>query len=94
MISNFNSYAELKDRFKGEQIPDKKMQDISAHINDFRLIKNISNEYYLYKNELRKNKENSGILDEKIFPIIALKNIKPNLYEELQDDSGNIYNLV
>lgn len=94
VISNFNSYAELKDRFKGEQIPDKIMQDISAHINDFRLIKNISNEYYLYKNELRKNKENSGILDEKIFPIIALKNIKPNLYEELQDDSGNIYKLI
>lgn len=94
VISNFNSYAELKDRFKGEQIPDKTMQDISAHINDFRLIKNISNEYYLYKNELRKNKENSGILDEKIFPIIALKNIKPNLYEELQDDKGNIYKLI
>ena len=94
VISNFNSYAELKDRFKGEQIPDKIMQDISAHINDFRLIKNISNEYYLYKNELRKNKENSGILDEKIFPIIALKNIKPNLYEELQDDKGNIYKLI
>lgn len=94
VISNFNSYAELKDRFKGEQIPDKIMQDISAYINDFRLIKNISNEYYLYKNELRKNKENSGILDEKIFPIIALKNIKPNLYEELQDDKGNIYKLI
>ena len=94
VISNFNSYAELKDRFKGEQIPDKIMQDISAHINDFRLIKNISNEYYLYKNELRKNKENSGILDEKIFSIIALKNIKPNLYEELQDDKGNIYKLI
>ena len=41
VISNFNSYAELKDRFKGEQIPDKIMQDISAHINDFRLINNI-----------------------------------------------------
>ena len=94
VISNFNSYAELKDRFKGEQIPDKIMQDISAHINDFRLIKNISNEYYLYKNELRKNKENSGILDEKIFSIVALKNIKPNLYEELQDDKGNIYKLI
>lgn len=94
VISNFNSYAELKDRFKGEQIPDKIMQDISAHINDFRLIKNISNEYYLYKKELRKNKENSGILDEKIFSIIALKNIKPNLYEELQDDKGNIYKLI
>lgn len=76
------------------QFPDKIMQDISAHINEFRLIKNISNEYYLYKNELRKNKENSGILDEKIFPIIALKNIKPNLYEELQDDKGNIYKLI
>lgn len=94
VISNFNSYAELKDRFKGEQIPDKIMQDISAYINDFRLIKNISNEYYLYKNELRKNKENSGILDEKIFSIIALKNIRPNLYEELQDDKGNIYKLI
>lgn len=94
VISNFNSYAELKDRFKGEQISDKTMQDISAHINDFRLIKNISNEYYLYKKELRKNKEKSGILDEKIFSIIALKNIKPNLYEELQDDEGNIYKLI
>lgn len=94
VISNFNSYAELKDRFKGEQIPDKTMQDISAHINDFRLIKNISNEYYLYKKELRKNKERRGILDEKIFSIVALKNIRPNLYEGLQDDKGNIYKLI
>lgn len=94
VISNFNSYAELKDRFKGEQISDKTIQDISAHINDFRLIKNISNEYYLYRKELRRNKEKSGILDEKIFSIIALKNIRPNLYEELQDDEGNIYKLI
>ena len=75
VISNFNSYAELKERFKGEQISDKAMQDISAHINDFRLIKNISNEYYLYKRELRKN-------------------IKPNSYEELQEDEGVIHKLI
>lgn len=94
VISNFNSYAELKERFKEEQISDKAMQDISAHINDFRLIKNLSNEYYLYKKELRKNKEKSGILDEKIFSIVALKNIRPNSYEELQEDEGVIYKLI
>ena len=94
VISNFNSYAELKERFKREQISDKTMQDISAYINDFRLIKNISNEYYLYKTELRKNKKKSGILDEKIFSMVALKNIKPNSYEELQEDDGVIYKLI
>ena len=94
VISNFNSYAELKKRFKGEKIPDKMLQDISAYINDFRLIKNISNEYYLYKSELTKNKDNSGILDEKIFSIVSLKNIKPDKYEKLQDDEGVIYKII
>lgn len=94
VVSNFNSYAELKERFKGEQISDRTIQDISAYVNDFRLIKNISNEYYLYKKELKRNKEKSGILDEKIFAIIALKNIKPNSYEKLQNDEGEIYKLI
>ena len=94
VVSNFNSYAELKERFKGEQISDRTIQDISAYVNDFRLIKNISNEYYLYKKELKRNKEKSGILNEKIFAIIALKNIKPNSYEKLQNDEGEIYKLI
>ena len=94
VISNFNSYAELKERFEGEQVSDRAMQDISAYINDYRLIKNISNEYYLYKKELTRNKEKNGILNEKIFTMVALKNIKPDSYEDLQNDKGVIYKLI
>lgn len=90
VVSNFNSYAELKERLSNEDIPDKVIQDISVYINDYRLIKNLCNEYYLYKQELG----NSGITNEKIFSMIALKNIRPNLYEELLNGKGIIYSLI
>lgn len=95
-MSNFNSYAELKDRFKDEKISDIVIQDISPYIDDYRLIKNITNEYHLFKAELGKNKEKEdyGITDEKVFSIVALKNLRPQLYEELQRDEGEIYELI
>jgi len=90
VVSNFNSYAELKRRLINENIPDKVIQDISAYINDYRLIKNLCNEYFLYKIELG----DSGIANEKVFSMIALKNIRPNLYEQLLNDNGPIYKLI
>lgn len=90
VVSNFNSYAELKQRLIDENIPDKVIQDISAYVSDYRLIKNLCNEYFLYKIELG----DSGITNEKIFSMIALKNIRPNLYEKLLNDSGPIYKLI
>lgn len=96
VMSNFNSYAELKKRFKNENIADIAIQDISPYVNDFRLIKNITNEYHLFKAELTKNKKERdyGNLDEKVFSIVALKNLRPKLYEELQNDEGEIYELI
>lgn len=64
---------------------------ISIYINDMRLLKNILNEFFVYKEVL-----NSKILkldSEKIFSLVLLKNVYPRDFEMLQRKSGIIFNI-
>lgn len=90
IISNYNSYAELKNRFEGYGIKDKIIQDISPYINDYRIIINLKNEFVLYQKEIKGNE----IVKEKQLAMIALKNIRPNEYEDLLNNKGVIYNII
>lgn len=90
IISNYNSYAELKNRFEGYDIKDKIIQDISPYINDFRVIINLKNEFVLYQKEIK----GSAIVGEKQFAMIALKNMRPNEYENLLNNKGVIYDII
>ncbi len=90
VMSNYNSYAELKDRFEIYNIDDKIMQDISPYINDYRVIKNLKNEYELYQKEIK----GSEIVKEKQLAMLALKNIRPSDYECLLNNRGYIYEII
>lgn len=90
VISDYNSYAELREKFKDENINDKLLQDISPYINDYRVIKNIKNEYELYKKEINGD----GILKEKQLAIITLKNLRPKNFDELLNNEGKIFDLI
>lgn len=90
VASNYNSYADLKNRFEQFKINDKTLQEIAPYINDLRVIKNIKNEYTIYKNEL----DGEEIIDNKLFAMIALKNIRPMEYEKLLTNEGETYELL
>ena len=90
IISNYNSYAELKNKLEIYKIDDKVIQDISPYINDYRVIANLKNEFVLYQKEIT-GKE---IVKEKQLAMIALKNIRPNEYEDLLNNKGVIYNII
>lgn len=90
IISNYNSYAELKNRFEKFDINDKIIQDISPYINDYRVIKNLKNEYELYQKEITGEE----IVKEKQLAMLVLKNLRPREYENLLNNKGIIYNLI
>lgn len=89
IMSNYNSYAELKERFERFNINDKIMQDISPYINDYRVIKNLKNEYELYQKEIT----GPEIIKEKQLAMLVLKNLRPREYEDLLNNRGVIYNI-
>lgn len=90
IMSNYNSYAELKNRFENCNIDDKIMQDISPYINDYRVIKNLKNEYELYQKEINGDE----IVKEKQLAMLVLKNLRPREYENLLNNNGTIYNII
>lgn len=68
------------------------LKDISLYIQDLRLLTNIVNEYFIY---LDIHKSLSGSINEQaLFSIIALKNLIPSAYTNLQKSQGFIYDLV
>lgn len=89
-ISTYNSYAKLRKLFKEKTISNKFLQQISTFIKDYRVIKNLKNEFDLYKRELIGD----GIDEEKLLSMIVLKNLRPKEYEELIDEEGNLYNFI
>lgn len=100
VITTANSDYKMQELFK--DLPEaKRLEDhifnISAFIKDYRLAKNIFNEYSLYskikdvdKNSINKKKQ---FKNEKILAFSVLKNKYPKKYQELLNDEGCIYNL-
>lgn len=68
--------------------------NVSLYIDDMRLLKNIVNEFKLYKDLINLNlKENYSEEDEKeahnkLFSILLIKNIFPNEFDALQAERG------
>lgn len=64
---------------------------ISLYISDIRLVKNIVNEFSIYNDVLKS--ENNQIEKNKLFALIALKNLMPKEFNLLQLDKGYIFNV-
>lgn len=89
-ISTYNSYAKLRKVFDETEISNKFLQQLSTYIKDYRVIKNLKNEFDLYKREIT----GKGIVKEKLLGMIALKNLRPKEYEELIKEDGNLYEFI
>ena len=60
--------------------------EIGSFINDFRLLKNILNEYYIYHEKLNMKSENN----QKLFSLIVYKNLYPIDFSKMQRKTGDI----
>ena len=91
-VTNYNSYNTLKHK-KLEGVSDEALRKLAYYVSDFRLIKNICNEYELYYQENSKNIGNS-LIPDKLFGMIILKNVMPKKYDELLNERGEIYDFI
>lgn len=87
--SNSAKILMAKRREFGYLLSDEVIEDLSYFIDDMRLLHNITNEYYLYRELLEGN-----LTQDKLFAIITFKNIQPQEFAALSANSGEIYKLI
>jgi hypothetical protein len=90
VINSYNSGEILlkkKNQFN-YLLSDNLIEDVSFFIDDMRLLHNISNEFYLYKEKLNEN-----LNQDKLFGIITYKNIYPNDFMKLSYNEGSLYKI-
>ncbi|PZQ36050.1 MAG: hypothetical protein DI560_25910 [Pseudomonas putida] len=70
----------------------KLIETVGYHIDEMRLIKNIVNEFDLYANLLAAD---GLVLDpNKLFGMVALRNLHPEAYSDLLKRKGTIYQVI
>lgn len=79
--TDFPQFKELRDDF---------IDNISVFVSDMRMIKNIANEFVVYKSELKGSIYSKSIDDEKLFALIVYKNLYSKDYSDLQEGKGKI----
>lgn len=94
VIDSRNSENKLVELFEGSQnSPSKRtITNISLYIDDMRLLKNIYNEYNIYFNIIAM--DHLQLTEDKLLSLIVLKNVFPKEFDALQQDRGDIYNLI
>ncbi|MGL3067036.1 MULTISPECIES: YobI family P-loop NTPase [Planococcus] len=93
VLDGSNSYEQFLKQFKSEiqenTLDTKFLQGISLYVDDMRILKNIYNEFLVYKSRL-----NTIELDfNKLLALVTYKNIFPRDFSELQLNSGFVYHL-
>lgn len=93
VIDGSNSYEQFLEHFKSEDmnkhLDTKFLQGMSLYIDDMRILKNIYNEFLIYKNRLNSIELNFN----KLLALIAYKNIFPRDFSDLQLSRGFVHTL-
>ena len=74
---------------RGHNISEKFMRDVSPYIADMRILRNICNEFLIYKGTLKKSR-NTALADHKIFAMILFKSLYPQDFAHIQGEQGII----
>lgn len=73
----------------GNNIDNRFLSEVSLYLDDYRLIKNISNEFLVYQDKV------GGVPNpNKLLAIIVYKNTYPKDFEALHHGKGALYNIV
>lgn len=98
VIDMFNSREYLVPMMKEKSVKnldgnfENFLKDISLYISDLRLLTNIVNEFFTYL-DIHGSLSRS-MNKEALFSIIALKNLVPSAFTELQKSHGFIYEII
>jgi len=93
VINSNNSFEKLSDKLKllGSEISFNSgfISDITLYIDDMRALKNIFNEYLIYKDILKK----ISFKHDKLLAMIIYKNIHPKDFALLHHNGGILFNV-
>lgn len=103
IIDSSNSYERLIKVFKNELLNDDKLIDdtkiskkflynLSMFISDMRILKNIYNEYIIYKD--RVSFSELGLIANNLLGLISYKNIFPTDFMKLQFNHGYVHEVL
>ncbi len=89
-----NAESRMKKLLEGvtPELPSDFVRDISVYLDDMRMLKNIINEYQIYARVNRITERN--LLPEKLFSLIALKNLIPDEFERLMQQNSVLYDYI
>jgi len=73
----------------GYTISEDLIDSIARFIDDMRLLHNITNEYYLYRQKLNK-----GLIQGKLLSIIVYKNLFPDDFTDLTYNKGKLFDAL
>lgn len=94
VINSSNSFEKLKkildENTLFDEFDKKFLQDLSLYVDDMRLLKNIWNEFIIYKVRLKKS---TFLNYNNLLAIVAYKNIFPSDFAELQLNKGLVYQI-
>jgi hypothetical protein len=93
VIDGSNSYDQFIDHFKKgdifELFDENFLQGLSLYVDDMRILKNIYNEFIIYRNRI----ESTELDSNKLLAIITYKNVFPKDFAELQIGMGFVHTL-
>ncbi len=81
-------YKKITDNSMAEHISERFIKDITIYIDDMRTLKNIFNEFVIYREKLKGVTLNL----EKLLAIIIYKNVLPDDFAKLQFNEGIVFN--
>jgi len=77
----------IKDKDRQYDISQEYIFDVAPFITDMRVLRNIYNEFILYKRTLR-NGQDLNLKDEEMLSLVIFKNLYPNDFADLQNETG------
>ncbi|WP_426671547.1 hypothetical protein ACPPVU_09940 [Mucilaginibacter sp. McL0603] len=93
VINSSNSYEQMHEKIfhEGSKIDIKEnfLSNVTLYIDDMRALKNIYNEFMLYRSTLN----NIKLKDDQLFAMIVYKNMYPNDFAKLHHHDGILYNV-
>lgn len=91
IINSTNSGEKMLERLKNYELqpefPPDFLNRISVYIDDMRILNNVFNEFYIFKNLIN---DIDGLRDENMFTLMIFKNLYPKEFTKLQYEQGII----
>lgn len=86
--NSYNKILELISTIKNEKLSRRFLRDVTVFIADMRVLQNIVNEFYFYRKLVSHDQ---SLSDDNLFSLVLSKNMFPDEFELLQQNSGNIF---